>query len=260
MMYFLSKTVGSLFEPIAILWILLLIALIRSWINKDKKQAFFTGFLAFFITVIGGTKISSYLLSSLERPYIIEDLNNIPQCDAIVLLGGTHSFSDYGVNSMELGEAFDRVITAVELVRLKKGKPLLIGGGEYSSGKYKGLSGQLVKDWIDNWEITDSPVYVLDYSSNTRDEAMHTKKLAKEKGWGKIVLVTSASHMRRAEAVFSKTGLEVIPVGSDFKGISSSQSDYRIYDIIPGTEGFACLGNYLHEQIGWLYYKLRGWL
>ena len=75
-----------------------------------------------------------------------------------------------------------------------------------------------------------------------------------------IVLVTSASHMRRAEAVFSKTGLEVIPVGSDFKGISSSQSDYRIYDIIPGTEGFACLGNYLHEQIGWLYYKLRGWL
>ena len=83
MMYFLSKTVGSLFEPIAILWILLLIAFIRSWINKDKKQAFFTGFLAFFITVIGGTKISSYLLSSLERPYIIEDLNNIPQCDAM---------------------------------------------------------------------------------------------------------------------------------------------------------------------------------
>ena len=66
--------------------------------------------------------------------------------------------------------------------------------------------------------------------------------------------------MRRSEAVFKKTGLEVIPVGSDFTGISAVESDSRIYNIIPGPGGFTALGYYLHEQIGWLYYRMRGWL
>jgi len=260
MMYFLSKTIGRLFEPIAILWIVLLIACIRACINRDKRQALFTGCLTLFITIVGSTKISAHLLSTLEKPYAIENLNNLPECDAIVLLGGTHGFSRFGVNSIELSEGFDRVLTAAELVRLRKGKSLLIGGGKYSSGKHSGLHGQLVKDWLSAWKAIDSPMYVLDYSSNTRDEAMHTKRMAEEKGWEKIILVTSAWHMRRSEAVFNKTGLEVISVGSDFIGISSVESDYRIYNIIPSARGFTILGYYLHEQIGWLYYKLRGWL
>jgi uncharacterized SAM-binding protein YcdF (DUF218 family) len=100
----------------------------------------------------------------------------------------------------------------------------------------------------------------LDYSSNTKDEADQTKVLAEKNGWKKIILVTSAFHMGRAEALFKKTGLVVVAVGSDFEGLSSLEADFRIYSIVPGSGGFQALGFYLHEQVGWLYYKLRGWI
>jgi len=45
---------------------------------------------------------------------------------------------------------------------------------------------------------------------STYDEAVLTKQLAREKGWRRIVVVTSAMHMRRAAATFRKQGLQVI--------------------------------------------------
>ncbi len=66
--------------------------------------------------------------------------------------------------------------------------------------------------------------------------------------------------MRRAEALFKKTGLEVVAVGADFEGLSSLEADFRIYHIVPDPDGFKRLGYFLHEQVGWLYYKLRGWI
>ena len=154
--------------------------------------------------------------------------------------------------------ATDRIITAAELVRLKKGEALVIGGGEYSSSGQTGLHGQLIAEWLESWKPFDSPIHVLGYSSNTKDEADQTKVLAEKNGWKKIILVTSANHMRRAEALFKKTGLEVVSVGSDFEGLSSLEADFRIYSIVPGSGGFDKLGYYLHEQVGWLYYKAAG--
>ena len=260
MMYFLSKMVDRFLNPISLIWLVLLIACVRAVIKKEKRQAFFTGGLALFITLIGSTKLPAYLLSTLEKPYAVEDFSSLPDCDAVVLLGGSHGFSNYGVNSIEFSGATDRIITAAELVRLKKGKVLVIGGGKYSSSGQTGLGGQLIAEWLGSWKPFDSPIHVLDYSSNTKDEADHTKALAQKNGWKKIILVTSASHMRRAEALFKKTGLEVVAVGSDFEGLSSLEQDFRIYSTVPGSGGFDKLGYYLHEQVGWLYYKLRGWI
>jgi uncharacterized SAM-binding protein YcdF (DUF218 family) len=176
------------------------------------------------------------------------------------LLGGSNGFSNYGVNSIEFSTTSDRIITAAELVRLKKGEALVIGGGEYSSSGQTGLHGQLIAEWLESWKPFNSPIHVLDYSSNTKDEADQTKVLAEKNGWKKIILVTSAYHMRRAEALFKKTGLEMVSVGSDFEGLSSLEADFRIYSIVPSSGGFQALGLYLHEQVGWLYYKLRGWI
>ena len=87
------------------------------------------------------------------------------------------------------------------------------------------------------------------------------KALAAERGWKQILLVTSASHMRRAEAVFKKEGLRVIPVacnfeveGDDFKTVDGAFTPF------PKLDGFVFLSRYLHEKIGWSLYRLRGWI
>ena len=46
--------------------------------------------------------------------------------------------------------------------------------------------------------------------SNTHDEAVAVAMLARQRGWGQIILVTHPWHMRRAAAAFEKAGVRVI--------------------------------------------------
>ena len=84
--------------------------------------------------------------------------------------------------------------------------------------------------------------------------------LARERGWKRILLVTSATHMRRAAAVFrTTTGLEIVPVPCSFL-TQASIYGYDTIDLVPQTPGFAKLDNYVHEQVGWWVYRWRGWI
>ena len=259
MMYFLSKTVGRLFEPVGFIWAILLIACYRAIRKKDKRQALFTGGLALFISVIGGTKLPAYLLSTLERPYIVKDLSAVPECDAVVVLGGGHSFVSSGTFQIELHGAADRILIAAELVRLGKGQALVTsGGGFWKNGKQLG-EGLLVKNWMETWKPFEQPIYDLGINRHTRDEALNAKALAEQYGWKKIALVTSSWHMRRSKALFEKVGLEVVPVGGDLEGTSALENHWTFYPV-PWHDGFRSAALYMHEQIGWIYYSLRGWI
>ena len=88
---------------------------------------------------------------------------------------------------------------------------------------------------------------------------MRTAALAREKDWNKIILVTSAWHMRRSEAVFRKAGLEVIPVGADFMGNNGLETEWDFCPV-PSVGAFRKLKLFMHEQVGWWYYKFRGWI
>ena len=90
MMYFLSKMVDRFLDPISLIWLVLLITCVRAVLKKESRQAYFTGELVLFITLIGSTKLPAYLLTTLEKTYAVEDLSSLPACDAVVLLGGSH--------------------------------------------------------------------------------------------------------------------------------------------------------------------------
>jgi uncharacterized SAM-binding protein YcdF (DUF218 family) len=54
-------------------------------------------------------------------------------------------------------------------------------------------------------------------SSNTRQNAQFTADILFPQGIKKIILVTSALHMRRAVASFEKQGFTVIPAATDYE-------------------------------------------
>ena len=80
--------------------------------------------------------------------------------------------------------------------------------------------------------------------------------------WKSVMLVTSAWHMRRAEAVFQSTGVRVIPVACDFTGFypSPNSSFFGHCLLFPQAGRLDVLRMYLQERIGWLYYRSRGWI
>ena len=65
--------------------------------------------------------------------------------------------------------------------------------------------------------------------------------------------------MRRASAVFRAQGLDVIPVPCNFiTTVSTAPSQFRI--LVPRYEGFFKVATWLHEEVGWMVYRQRGWI
>jgi uncharacterized SAM-binding protein YcdF (DUF218 family) len=117
----------------------------------------------------------------------------------------------------------------------------------------------LVQEWVLASGLTTVTVTNLGLCANTHDEALRFKELSAQHGWRTVILVTSALHIPRSVAVFAAQGIAVVPVACDFQayGVASMQGDFSPF---PRQFRFHHLALYLHEKIGWLVYRWRGWV
>lgn len=258
----LPRILEALIEPIGFLWLLNLLAALYCTRKRHGRAALFCWFVAGAITLVGSTPMPSQLLASLERPYASPQLDSLPSGDAVVMLGGVLGPSEHDVFHLDFGEAVDRALTAAELLRKGKAPVLVLGGG---GGRQNGPShapwkeAALLEGWLRSWGIPATNCLSLATSRNTRDEALQVRDLAQERKWQRVLLVTSAYHMKRAEAIFRQLGVPVVPVACDFIGLGSLQRE-KPFNPIPTSGEFQKLDLYLHEQVGWVYYRLRGWV
>jgi uncharacterized SAM-binding protein YcdF (DUF218 family) len=83
---------------------------------------------------------------------------------------------------------------------------------------------------------------------STHDEAVLVARLFRERGWRRVLLVTSPTHTRRAAAAFEREGLLVV---------SSPAIETRLEH--PDERLFA-FGSLIHERAGIAVYRYRGWI
>lgn len=128
------------------------------------------------------------------------------------------------------GDRYDRGNKVLELYKLKLAKLIIISGNDI-------LIGPNVRPGEDNISLLDMKNYLLgsgvkgtdilidDGAFNTKDQALHIIKSAKQKGWKKIILVSSAYHQPRAFLSFVKAAKLC-----DYKGKIMNQSVYANND------------------------------
>ncbi len=255
----LLRQVLHLFAPIGFVWICLVVLTAALWWKKQRGFAAATGFLAVFMIVIGSTPVPGRLLGALERPYAGVTLEALPQADAIVLLGGGASPSRYEAQAVHLTIAGDRLVMAHALFQLHKAPVLALGGNSNKLDHVIRFESEIVRDLLVTWGIPRDAMIPLGANGDTHDEALKVRALATERGWRRILLVTSANHMRRASATFRAQGLEVIPVPSNFlTSVSTPPPPFELS--VPRYDGFWKMSIWLHEQTGWFIYRRRGWL
>ena len=74
----------------------------------------------------------------------------------------------------------------------------------------------------------------------------------------RLLLVTSSMHMPRASAVFRAQGIDVIPAPVD---VQVTESDTpRVFYWIPSAHALSATTSALKEYMGFLYYRLRGYI
>lgn len=254
------RGVLTLLEPVGFLWAVLILLTVLLWRKKERRLAAMAGALVLLIWIIGATPLPGSILATLERPWVGVKRADLPTADAIVLLGGYGAASREEVGRLHFNQNADRAAVALELARLGKAKVLVMGGGGFMFEGEPFAEADLLKEILAERKLTSAEIISLGGCKNTRHEADKVGRLAQERGWKRILLVTSATHLRRAAAVLrTTTGLEVVPVPSAFL-TSVSIVTVPNLDLVPRSHGFGKLDAYLHEQIGWFVYRRRGWI
>jgi uncharacterized SAM-binding protein YcdF (DUF218 family) len=244
-------------EPVGAIWLLLVLCLVGLLWRRRWCSAAWLGLPVALFFLLGGTPIIDRLVEASERPYVVADINTLPAADAVVVLGSESGMSPHDPLGFSLGPAAaDRYLTAVLLTRLAKAPVLVLGGDDAFPDRPGQSQMILIQNWIQAWKLTPVTVTNLGICANTHDEALHYRLLAAANKWNHALLVTSALHLKRAEAVFQRQGLAVVPVGCDFHDSGSAYS----YCLIPSQDRLVLWSLYLHEKIGWWVYEWRGWI
>lgn len=252
----LLKSSLHLLNPLGLIWLGLFLFAVSLARRRMKRHALFAACLWAFLTLSTCFPFWGLRLSALEDPWrsIAGQWQALPTADAIVCLGGGASISPQEVVGVNLAGASDRPVTAVELLRRGKAPRLLIGGG---GSPDKGNEADAVKTWLELWQLSNAEITSLGKCLDTHDEAEKVAAMARQHGWKRILLVTSASHMKRAQAVFQKScGIEIVPVPCAF------ESDGEITEwVFPPTPGeLDAFAIWFHEVVGWWVYRARGWI
>ena len=91
---------------------------------------------------------------------------------------------------------------------------------------------------------------------NTHDEAVAVSELARELGFERLLVVTSPSHSLRASLALEAEGVKVISAPS-----AETMFDYEnLGGVARGDDRVRAFGVFLHERVGLLYYRHKGWI
>lgn len=246
-MFALKKILSTFLMPFPIFLIFILIGTFL-WYRGDKrtsKKIFL--FSLIWITLLSYAPFSALLLKPLESTYPKFRLGTLHP-HYIHVLGSGHTTNDNLPLSSQIGVvSLVRVTEGVSIYKSLPNMKLIFsgyGGNDPISNARKNaqvatLFGADPKDII----LLESP-------KDTNEEAIAVKKII---GSEPLILVTSASHMVRASALFRKNGITVIEAPTDFQ---VKQTDPLLQ--FPSSVGLARSEVAFHEYLGIIWSKIRG--
>jgi uncharacterized SAM-binding protein YcdF (DUF218 family) len=257
---FFLRLALQLIEPMSLLWLGLILLTLLLRRRRQTIPCIVAALLTVFVTIIGGSDLAAWLLLRLERPWVTVKLIELPACDAVVVLGGGAEPSRHDVGGVRFTKAGDRIVTGLELMRWGLAPAMIVGGGMVRVDDVDRIESDLIRARIGDWKPPRTWELVsLGAAADTHDEALRLVPLAKQRGWKKILLVTSANHMLRAASVYRAAGFDVVPAPCNFFVAGCAPPPgFRIG--IPSWGGFEKFSIWLHEFAGWKMYRRRGWL
>ncbi len=253
MFFYISKIFTILFFPFPLF---VFLSIIAAW--KLKKSAYRYVFIAAtaLIYLLSSNFISGALMRHLESAYPEKIPAEVENADAIVVLSGMINPLT-GKRNPEFMSGVDRILAGVKLFRARKAPLIVISGGSgliLQRGESEAL---ILKRWLIEQGIPEKNIIAEESSRNTAENAQSTAKIAQDRGWGRIILVTSAFHMPRSMGCFTKVGLNAVPY----------PVDYYVLDEFPGPEalfptetGLSLSTTAIKEYIGIAAYRMRGYL
>lgn len=231
-------------------WILIfLIAGVITKRKKLKKNCIRISLILFILFS------NPYLLNQFARFWDVKE-TNLPfgkNYSCAIVLGGFAS-EDYNGNGYFNGTS-DRFIQGIKLKAEGKVSHILISGGNSKLVPSAFRESDWVASQLKDFNIPDSNILVEDQSRNSFENAVFSKKLLDSAHLNPpYILVTSAFHMRRAEYIYKKMGVDVISFPCNY---IAGKGKTGIGDFIPSLSTFGTWYYYIKEVVGYSVYYFK---
>lgn len=251
-MFELKKFISSLMMPLPALLIIGFIGLMLIMFTTKRRTGCWIVLFSFTVLFLASFQpVSSRLLLPLERQYsaFLPEAGNI---DYIMVLGSGHVVDDDLPPTSELSRtALMRLTEGIRIMRMYPGSKLILSG--YAGGTEVTHARMLAKVAL-SLGVIKSDIVLLETAQDTWEEAHQAANFVQGK---KLVVVTSASHMKRALTEFRSAGIEPLPAPTNFLAQRNVEQGWVKYT--PRARYLEETEHYWYETLGLLWHHLRDW-
>lgn len=251
MFFFLSKILYFIITPIFWIVILLILALLLKKPSLKKRLMVACLAVSVFFT---NTYIFNVAVSAWEYPSVILT-DTVPKYDYGVVLGGMAD-ENIKTGKIKFSSTVDRLMQAIILYKQGNLKKIIFTGGSGFVFNQEFKEAYTLQNICYKLGIPKQDIIIEPDSKNTHENAVFTKKLIKNKN-AKVLLITSAFHMRRSAACFKHEGynFDVYPTDS-LEEQNLGPDDY----FLPKATPLMDWAYIIKEWFGLIAYKVTGYI
>lgn len=214
--------------------------------------------LAAFCLLGGGLMlwpVDHYMASTLEDRFVPPQLDHV---DGIVVLGGAINMAvSLARHRPSLNESADRNTELIMLMHRYPQAKIVFTGGAANPFDQRHKEAGVFRDWLVRMGENPDRVIFEDQSRNTHENAVFSKDLVQPQADQTWLLVTSALHMPRSMGSFQAVNWPIYPWPVSYQ--TNGPGGLGVTAHFFTTRRLILFSNSLHEWIGLVYYRLRGW-
>lgn len=252
MFFLLSKMFWLIVQPISVILLLILGALVCSAFHKRRTSIIFLATAIVFTVLAGFSNVGAVLIAPLENRFERAELPD--DLDTILVLGGaTYGRISAARGVSELNSAGDRFVEAVTLAQRYPQAKIVFSGGSGLILPEAETEAESAERLFVQLGIDPSRLVLEGQSRNTAENAAFTAELLQASS--SIALVTSSFHMPRSVGLFRAQGVEILPWPTDYRSPGNERFGFDFANPMLNLE---VLGVAIREWIGLVAYKQTG--
>jgi uncharacterized SAM-binding protein YcdF (DUF218 family) len=251
-MFELKKIIASLMMPMPGLLIIGFFGLMLIMFTTNRRTGCWIVLCSFTLLFLSAFQpVSSRLLLPLERQYsAFFPVDGT--IDYVMVLGSGHVVDDELPPTSELSRAgLMRLTEGIRIMRMYPGSKLILSG--YDAETTVSHARMLAKVAL-SLGVLKSDIILLESARDTQEEAHQAANFIGDK---RLIVVTSASHMRRAITEFHASGISPIPAPTNFLAHHDIKQSWEKF--VPRARYLEQTERYWYETLGLAWHYLLNW-
>lgn len=243
-----EKVLKAFATPLGIVWVVLFLTCYFSLLQRRLMLGFALLFAWGLLTLAGNQLFSSWLVATLERPYLASRFDKLGPYELVLVLGGGTSVTPQGDPQLDLGG--DRLLLAARLYHAGKVERIIVSGSQFTRSSELDLDpGHESKLLLVQVGVPEDRISVIQ-GLNTAEEMralsgwLEANSPAPDLNLG---IITSAWHLPRAMRLAAANQIKATPVPANFHTTPFIPSPHLV---IPSGENLYWTQVALHEYLG----------